>query len=247
MARSISFSVGAMGGKNLPGDTRTVQELLNQVPASEGGPVPKLEPDGKCGPLTKAAIQKFQIKHFGWKGADGRVDPDGPTLAKLNEFDKPLTPPVPPRPPEPVIPEATDFFLIHMSSKKVAVGAEDDRFFLVADIKHNLLAVYWIDVARRGRPTVGTPQGNNWAGSGGRFQTKKARRIDDLQVPAAWFSREDDGVVTSKLVLFFPEGGVTIPMNHHLIGPGGRVSPSKTGGGSVSTAAAGDFVLVELR
>jgi len=246
MARSIFLSVG-MGGKNLPDDTLTVQQLLNKVPGFEGGPVPILAEDSKCGPLTKGAIQKFQLKHFGWKGADGRVDPDGPTLAKLNEFDKQPEVPVPPKPPEPVIPEATDFFLIHMSSRKVSVGGEDDLFFLVADIKHNLLAVYWLDITGRGKPTVGTPQGNNWSGSGGRFQTKKARRINDLQVPAAWFSRDDEGTVTSKLVLFFPEGGATIPMNHHLIGPGGRISPSKSGGGSVSTAAAGDFRLIELR
>ncbi|HUQ93202.1 MAG TPA: peptidoglycan-binding domain-containing protein [Bryobacteraceae bacterium] len=246
MARSIQFSVGSKGGRNQPGDTKTVQELLNNVPLSEGGPSPRLEVDGKCGPLTKAAIQKFQLKHFGWKGADGRVDPDGPTLAKLNTFDKKPDIPVPPKPVEVVIPESTDFFIIHMSAKKVSVGGEDDLFFLVADIKNNILAVYWIDAARRGKPTVAIPQGNNWAGSGGRFQTKKARRVNDLEVPAAWFSRDDDGVVTSKLVLFFPEGGATIPMNHHLIGPGGRISPSK-GGGSASTAVSGDFILIEVR
>lgn len=235
-----------MGALNLSEDTKTVQQLLNNVPVAEGGPSPLLEDDGKCGPLTKDAIKKFQWKQFGWKGTDGRVDPDGPTMAKLNEFDKKAAPPVPPPPPQPTLPEATDFFIIHMSGKKVAVGAQEDLFFLVADIKNNNLAVYWIDTARRGKPEVMVPQGNNWSGSGGRFQTKKARRVNDMQVPAAWFSREEDGVVTSKLVLFFPEGGVTVPMNHHLIGPGGRISSSK-GGGTTSTSAAGDFVLVELR
>jgi hypothetical protein len=41
----------------------------------------------KCGPKTIDAIQKFQLFHFGWNGADGRVDPDGQTLRKLNQFE----------------------------------------------------------------------------------------------------------------------------------------------------------------
>ena len=89
MARTIAFSVGRMGGINRSDDTKTVQELLNQVPVTSGGPQPLLVVDGKCGPKSIAAIQKFQLHHFGWKGADGRVDPNGPTLAKLNEFDRP--------------------------------------------------------------------------------------------------------------------------------------------------------------
>jgi hypothetical protein len=42
--------------------------------------------DGRCGQKTMKAIQTFQLKHFGWKGADGRVDPDKQTIAKLNEL-----------------------------------------------------------------------------------------------------------------------------------------------------------------
>jgi hypothetical protein len=86
--RAISHSVGRMGGKNLPDDVVTVQQLLVQAPVAQGGTVPRLEIDGLCGPKTIEAIQKFQLHHFGWKGADGRVDPGGPTLIKLNEFDK---------------------------------------------------------------------------------------------------------------------------------------------------------------
>jgi len=78
-----------MGGVNRPPDVRNVQELLNQVPPSDGGPATPLEVDGICGPKTIRAIQMFQLHHFGWSGADGRVDPDGPTLAKLNEYDGP--------------------------------------------------------------------------------------------------------------------------------------------------------------
>jgi Putative peptidoglycan binding domain len=87
MARSILSSVGRMGGKNRPDDVITVQQLLDQVRVAQGGPAVPLDVDGLCGPKTIDAIQKFQLHHFGWKGADGRVDPNGPTLAKLNEFD----------------------------------------------------------------------------------------------------------------------------------------------------------------
>jgi hypothetical protein len=76
-----------MGGVNRPPDVTTVQELLNNVPTGSGGPVPPLAVDGLCGPKTIGAIQRFQRHHFGWPGTDGRVDPGGPTLHKLNEYD----------------------------------------------------------------------------------------------------------------------------------------------------------------
>jgi hypothetical protein len=63
-----------------------IQRALNDVPPDQGQPAPLLVVDGICGPKTKNAIQKFQLKHFGWKGADGRVDPDHQTIAKLNEL-----------------------------------------------------------------------------------------------------------------------------------------------------------------
>ncbi len=94
MARTLNASVGRMGGKNRPEDVITVQQLLNRVPVPKGGPSTPLDVDGLCGPLTTNAIQKFQLHHFGWKGADGRVDPNGPTLEKLNEFDGPSPAPV---------------------------------------------------------------------------------------------------------------------------------------------------------
>src|SRR5438874_8881368 len=69
----------ARGEGNLDEDVRRVQGLLNEVPAAEGGPAAPLKVDGLSGPKTEGAIQKFQLFRFGWKGADSRVDPDGPT------------------------------------------------------------------------------------------------------------------------------------------------------------------------
>lgn len=86
---TLTASVGRMGGVNRPDDVTKVQRLLNRVPVTEGGPKVPLAVDGICGPKTINAIQTFQLRHFGWKGADGRVDPHGPTLAKLDEYNVP--------------------------------------------------------------------------------------------------------------------------------------------------------------
>ena len=92
MAKSIAASVGRMGGINPPADVRTVQELLNKVPEADGGPRVMLAVDGVCSNGTCDGIQCFQMRHFGMSGADGRVDPAGPTLKKLNEYDTPAPP-----------------------------------------------------------------------------------------------------------------------------------------------------------
>ena len=79
---AITRSVG-LGGANDPPDISEVQRLLDAVPAAQGGATPSLSVDGICGPATQAAIlrfQKTQVPAF----ADGRIDPGGPTLARLN-------------------------------------------------------------------------------------------------------------------------------------------------------------------
>ena len=78
---AISAAVGA-GGRNLAADVRTIQDMLNAVPKTSGGPTPPLAADGLIGPKTIAAIQRFQRTQLGW--ADGRVDPGGPTITRLN-------------------------------------------------------------------------------------------------------------------------------------------------------------------
>src|SRR5262245_207485 len=84
-AIAISAPVG-IKGTNRFDDVTVIQRALNDVPPDQGRPLPLLKIDGICGPKTKDAIQKFQLKHFGWKLADGRVDPDKETIAKLNEL-----------------------------------------------------------------------------------------------------------------------------------------------------------------
>ena len=85
MDRSIEKPVGdGQKAKNQYTDVVTIQQLLNDIAPANGGANPPLKVDGICGPKTKAAIQKFQLQHFGWKLADARVDPGGATLAKMN-------------------------------------------------------------------------------------------------------------------------------------------------------------------
>lgn len=77
MAITIANSVGRGGSAKRGADVLNVQKLLNQAGAS-----PKLAEDSIVGPKTIRAIGRFQ---FGFMQApDGRVDPGGPTLHKLN-------------------------------------------------------------------------------------------------------------------------------------------------------------------
>jgi peptidoglycan hydrolase-like protein with peptidoglycan-binding domain len=92
----IDRSVG-QGGANQANDVFNIQYGLDQVPPIDGGPSPQLKIDGICGPKTIKAIRDFQMKHFGWQGADGRIDPGKQTIKKLNEKrQRWITPHLPP-------------------------------------------------------------------------------------------------------------------------------------------------------
>jgi len=88
-AKTISKAVGAFPAPNLPQDQNVIINLLMSVPESEGGtkqPVGPIIPGMGDAGLTGAII-KFQKRQFaGW--SDGRVDPGGKTLARLNDKSK---------------------------------------------------------------------------------------------------------------------------------------------------------------
>lgn len=75
----IEKSVG-QDGDNLEPDVQTVQQLLN---GHDLAPLAKMKEDGRSGLATIKAIRHFQIRHMGMNSPDGRVDPDGRTLRKL--------------------------------------------------------------------------------------------------------------------------------------------------------------------
>ena len=95
----ISASVGKEG-KNEPRDVVLIQVFLNQIPPENGGAEAELKVDGLMGPSTQAAIDKFQHHHQ--LGSDGRIDPNGKIMVKLNELISATL--SPPSPPPPVLP-----------------------------------------------------------------------------------------------------------------------------------------------
>ncbi len=73
-------------------DVLTIQDALNRVSVGQGRAVPPLTPNGICDKRTTDAIQKFQLKQFGWPGADGKIFPGGQTITRINQL---LPDPVP--------------------------------------------------------------------------------------------------------------------------------------------------------
>lgn len=75
----LTGSVGFQG-RNLPGDVRLVQELLNRA-----APIPGalLAMDGLVGPMTIERIENFQRNMVGFSRPDGRVDVGGRTWRSL--------------------------------------------------------------------------------------------------------------------------------------------------------------------
>ena len=71
----VGRSVG-QGGANVSDDVLTIQQALNAVDPSQGGPALRLATDGRFGPLTRAAIGKFQQRNISF--VDFRIDPNGP-------------------------------------------------------------------------------------------------------------------------------------------------------------------------
>jgi len=83
MTKTITSAVG-LNSPNRPADVKTVQALLNLVPANQGGPEVRLGEDGMFGGKTAHAISAFQLRQFGW--ADGVAAPGQNTLLRLNQL-----------------------------------------------------------------------------------------------------------------------------------------------------------------
>src|SRR5262245_25520630 len=89
----ISSSVGAGNATNNPDDVKTVQAMLNTVPALSGGPQPPLDITDDINDETIAAITIFQKARY--SSADGKVDPNGRTIQDLTIYANAATDPDP--------------------------------------------------------------------------------------------------------------------------------------------------------
>ncbi|MCC6130084.1 MAG: peptidoglycan-binding protein [Acidobacteria bacterium] len=244
MAKTISASVG-FNGVNRKADVIVVQQLLNQVPSIHGGPTPLLEVDGWSGPLTIGAIQRFQLKNFGWPGTDGRVDPGQQTLAKLNEYGTAPSVPPPPPPPPPE-PESMDFAII--PSFQLDLFPEpltsSQLTYLVIDVKNGLQRVYQLQISRSGPPAIGPFQGYF-----ARFKPIRPTGVSGFEGTGVYSTtlRTNPGppsrtTVNSSLFLFPPGGGtgISIPMKTHLFKP----EPLPGTGGTMTTSVDGKFKII---
>lgn len=245
MAKQISASVGRMAVNHHP-DVVTVQHLLNQVPVESGGPATPLEEDGRCGAKTTGAIHVFQLEHFGWAGADGRVDPGHRTLAKLNEFDQDVAPPIPipipiPTPPLPPPAEGRHFVIHRMDSQTSFRPEEEELFFHVTDMDNARIAIYWLRTD--GREMTDKEPPSHFATPSRAFVTSVGHAVEKLQCRVVYSSHQQSGTVSSRMILFLTPPVQIEDMPHHLIGPDGQVGP---GSGDVSTAITGQFELVKV-
>jgi hypothetical protein len=91
MSHEIKGAVGATpGAVNFRADVETVQRLLNAH--TRRGGYAAVAVNGVVSPLLILAIKAFQQKVVGMPMPDGRVDPGGATLRKLNDPAAPAAP-----------------------------------------------------------------------------------------------------------------------------------------------------------
>ena len=227
----LTASVG-IKGVNHSWDVLFVQDALNKVPTSEGGPTPALVLDGLCGPKTQAAIQKFQLHHFGWGGADGLVEVGKRTHEKLNQYWK--TPEGPPPLPTPQEPKSKSFVITTTHRKEVFGADARDWFFEIRSVPHNAVTRYYLGSHVSFIPA---PTPSQFTGYFSLFGTAGMLTTREFECDAAYLTRRQAGHLDSQLILALPSGAVTIPMHSHIIGPGGLVSGGTHGAGGSATSA----------
>jgi hypothetical protein len=217
MPRSISAPVG-QNCPNYASDVKTVQELINKVPPHEGGLTPdkKLVIDGACGSKTRDAISKFQLKHFGWSGADCKVEPNKQTLAKLNSFDTgPGGGAAPPPPPPPKPQPKSKQFLLQFVNKGNVIGVmRKDRYLLVTLIPTQEQAIYWLGTGTPPPPVPGKFEGVETL-----MAMTQARTVDGLEGIGMYSSKSDGKQAKSEMVMTMGSEVVRTNMNAHLVEP----------------------------
>lgn len=173
MAREISQSVGRRG-VNVIIDVMTVEELLNGVSPENGGPATDLEVDGQSNHELELAIHRFQLKQFGWSGADARVDPGHQTIRRLNELQEG--------------PPTGNLFVFHRHGRRggqLDPGRPQDWFFFVQLFRPGVRkdATFWF--GEKGRtPAFAPPKGGFVQQKDPFIRSLERMSIDDLAGPA---------------------------------------------------------------
>ncbi|HUQ95762.1 MAG TPA: peptidoglycan-binding protein [Bryobacteraceae bacterium] len=174
----IKTSVGFHGTNHLQ-DVKAIQQAVNRVPVSKGGPAQPLSEDGICGPITVLAIRSFQRFNLGF--ADGRVDPIGKTIQALRAWGMPV-PGLEPRDSGKAVPFAainvwpTDHTRVAVEPlRKTGVAAPPAGESLLAQLDAWLLTL-------RGTPTTVKGGFSGYGAEDGKWSTAaKAAKGADVQ------------------------------------------------------------------
>lgn len=234
MTLFLDASVGYRG-VNKHADVVGVQNAINKVPTDEGGSPLPLKVDGKCGPKTIKAIQRFQLHHFGWGGADGLIEPGKQTYLKLVLYTLPELKLPPPR----KEPRSLKFIIMRENARDSFGANNRDYYFEIRSVPHNFSSVYYL--ARR--PGIHPrPIPSKFNGHFTIFRTKRAITTKEFESQAVYFTREQsDNRCESHLTLILDSGAIEIPMDSHLIGPHGIIAAGHPG---TSTFQSGIFDFV---
>jgi hypothetical protein len=129
---------------NRKDDVRTIQELLNQVPHADGGPLEELKKDGLCGRKTNGAIEKLQAGKWGWRRVTTKVSQGDATWQLLLTYDQsaasvPAVAVAPPDPPK----QVSRIFSVWIAARPSQRLDEKNLYFLVTDQTNQIKALYY--------------------------------------------------------------------------------------------------------
>ncbi|MEZ5422116.1 MAG: hypothetical protein R2682_03350 [Pyrinomonadaceae bacterium] len=141
MAITISDKVGPSGQyPNIPVDVNKIANALNRISVADGGTLgasPDKRLDETSGIVTEkllTGIQTFQLKQFGWPGADRRVFPGGQTITRINELL--------PDPPGPIEAPKNNIFFFSFSPQMPSVKSA--LLVKVRDPMNNLETTFFV-------------------------------------------------------------------------------------------------------
>lgn len=218
MQRTLGKSVGT-GGFNLEEDVRTVQDLLNLVPSSKGGPSSFLNVDGLAFGKTQDAINKFQRMAVGMTSPDGRVDPGGRTLNKLGEFEG----------------NGSKTFRIarfELSDLTGRTASSTDRFYEISVAGGSRKVIYFFAEGggRLAHVSQVLPRLRGRSGETNSFQTKLVHSLFAFQSKEALHSERDSSSTQSQAAISLPLPGelLNIIVKHKLITASSQTNVTKT-------------------